>query len=152
MRRRCAALALALTVAAGGCGSAKNRLFGSVDEVYDLSFNSVNLQTVSGFLVVEYVQASGAKVAKLSANLSDVTVKGGQPIDLTTMVGSQPRGTLQRVQQTTIQLPIQQGTLTLDEPVTAGANLSGQFRTTLSDPMGRTLNGDFSATVVAPPL
>ena len=139
---------LGLLLCLAGCGSAKNRLFGSVSEAYNLDFDSVQASTVGEYLVIEYLKGGG-KVAKLAVNLTGLTVQPGQEIDLKATVGSGVRGTLQRIVEATIELPIERGTLVLDQTPTAGGLLSGRFRTTLSSPSGRTLNGDFEAKLTA---
>jgi hypothetical protein len=57
---------------------------------------------------------------------------------------------LQRVESTTTDFPLQVGLVHFNQEPVAGTNLSGSFHTTLADPAGRTLNGDFQATVVTP--
>lgn len=146
------ALALSLLVcAAAACGSEPNRLYGSADEIYDLSFDSVAVSKVSSYLVIEYLKGT-AKVLKCTVDLAGLTVTPGQAIDLLQLSSGVPRGTLQRVVQSTIEIPIQYGTLTLDGVPVAGVELSGSFRTTLPSTTGgaagRTLNGDFDAVVV----
>lgn len=140
-----------LVVATAACGSDSNRLYGSASEVYDLSFDTVEVSKVSTFLVIEYLKGT-AKVMKCTVDLAGLTVTPGQPIDLLALSAGIPRGTLQRIVQSTIDIPIQSGTLTLDSVPTGGAELTGRFRTTLPSATGgaagRTLNGDFDEVVV----
>jgi hypothetical protein len=145
------ALVLACTLGLAACGTPPNHLSGSLSEVYSLDFSTVTLQQVGSFVVVAYVQAdTNAKTAKLSVDLTALTVTPGRPIDLTGPVAGGPRGTLQRIVDTTIDLPIQLGTVTFDQAPTVGAHLSGSFAATLSDLAGRTLDGGFDGTLVQP--
>lgn len=137
---------LLLFAASVGCGEDKNKLSGSVAEVYPLGFDSVQVSIQGSFLVVEYAKGSG-KVVKLSVSNENLTVQPGQSIDLTEAVTNGKRGTLQRIVETTIDLPMMTGTLTLESVPKTGAELTGHFRALLSAPAGRTLNGDFSGTV-----
>jgi hypothetical protein len=134
------------------CGSPSNRLFGSVSEIYDLGFDKVQVSTIGSFVVVEYLRTSGgvtvAKPAKLSVDTTGLTVSAGQSIDLTEAVASGTRGTLQRIEQTPTDLPIGNGFVVFDQVPAADSKLGGRFRTTLTDPAGRTCNGDFSAKVI----
>ena len=139
-------LCLALAMGLGSCGDDKNKLFGSVSEVYPLDFDAVSVSIVGSFLVVEYTKGAG-KVVKLSVSNENLTVVPGQAIDLLAPITSGNRGTLQRILSTTIELPMMTGTLTLDGVPKVGSELTGHLRTLLSVPSGRTLNGDFSATV-----
>lgn len=142
------ALLIALALLGASCGEEKNRLFGSVSEVYDLGFDRVEIGIVGQALVVEYLRGPTAKVVKLAFNGAGRTITPGQDIDLTEIVDSQPRGTLQRIVEGTQDLPLLRGQLVLDQVPAPGQTLSGRFRTMLSSPMGRTLNGDFEGTVV----
>lgn len=142
-------LVVVASVAACG-GEDANQLYGSLSEVYELGFDEVKLQQVGDFVVVEYVKKAGkgdqvGKVAKLTVNLKDATVTPGQQIDLLEQVDNGNRGTLTRVQQATTEFPIKRGFVTFDAKLTADKVVTGKFRTTLSEPDGRTLNGDFSA-------
>ncbi len=139
-------LALFWLPVVSGCEEDKNKLFGSVSEVYPLAFDAVSVSIQGSFLVIEYTKGSG-KVVKLSLSNENLTVQPGQSIDLLMPVTSGTRGTLQRIVETTIELPMMTGTLTLDGVPKVGAQLTGHFRTLLMVPSGRTLNGDFSATV-----
>ena len=146
LRRALVALALACLPGLQGCEEEKNKLFGSVSEVYPLAFDAVSVSIQGTFLVIEYTKGAG-KVVKLSMSNESLTVQPGQPIDLLMPVMNGTRGTLQRIVETSIDLPMMTGTLTLDGVPKPGAELSGRFRTLLMVPSGRTLNGDFSATV-----
>jgi hypothetical protein len=130
-----------------GCSKEDNKLYGSVSAVYSLDFDSVQIVRVGGQVSVEYQRSSGAKAAKLTVTVSDLANLAGNKIDLTEMVGGLPRGTMQRVESSTTDFPIKTGNVVFDQEPTAGTSLSGSFHTTLSNPDGRTLNGDFHATV-----
>jgi hypothetical protein len=138
----------------GACSNDPNRLYGSVSQIYSLDFNRVQIFRVSGQVSIEYQRLSGpsiqAKTAKLTVIVSDLSNLAGNQIDLTEVVGGLPRGTMQRVESTTTEFPLKVGNVKFNQEPVAGTNLSGTFHTTLADPDGRTLNGDFEATVVAP--
>ena len=147
--------AVILACSLGACGSDSNRLYGSVSEVYSLSFDRVQIFRIGGQISIEYQRLSGqniqAKVAKLTVTVSDLANMAGNDIDLTEMVAGLPRGTMQRVESTTTDFRLQTGSVRFNQEPTAGTNLGGSFHTTLDDPAaGRTLNGDFQAEVVAP--
>ncbi len=146
VRRALVVLALAWLPGLAGCEEDKNKLFGSVSEVYPLAFDAVAVSIQGSFLVIEYTKGAG-KVVKLSVSNENLNVQPGQAIDLLMPVTSGKRGTLQRIVETTVDLPMETGTLTLDGVPKPGAELTGHFRTLLTAPSGRTLNGDFSATV-----
>jgi hypothetical protein len=146
MGRRVALVAAALAVA--GCGSSQDTLTGSISTEYDLSFDSVQVQLVTNqYLVVSYLRNSGivAKPAKLTVDMTGVNVTPSMMIDLVEMVNGGPRGTLQRVESTTINFPLSAGNLVLDSVPAANQNLCGHFHCTMSMPMGQTMNGDFCA-------
>jgi hypothetical protein len=135
-------------ILAAGCGSSSDQLTGSLSSVYDLSFDKVVVSELQQTLIVEYNRTSGSDpgtVIKFTADLSGVTLAPAQPVDLTTLVNMQPRGSLQRLVDSPIALGIERGTLTLDEStLTGGQNASGQFNVELSNPNGYTLTGKFS--------
>ena len=147
-------LASLLACGLGACGKDPNRLYGSVSQIYSLDFNRVQILRVSDQVSIEYQRLSGqsieAKVAKLTVMVGDLANLAGNDVDLTETVGGLPRGTMQRVESTTTDFPIKTGTVHFNQEPVAGTNLSGSFHSTLSDPDGRTLNGDFQADVVAP--
>jgi hypothetical protein len=131
-----------------GCGGGKDQLYGSIAEIYSLSFDTVQVSLLDHYLIVEYdVANGGGKAAKLTVDTSGLTVTPNASIDLTAQVGAGLRGTLQQILTSTIDLPMQIGTLSLSRTPQAGAELSGHFRVTLSNPMGRTFNGDFDEMV-----
>jgi hypothetical protein len=136
------------------CSKDHNRLYGSVSQIYSLDFDRVQILRVGDQVSVEYQRLSGdnidAKVAKLTVMVGDLANMAGNDIDLIEKVGGLPRGTMQRVESTTTDFPLSQGVVHFDQEPVAGTNLSGTFHTTLSNPDGRTLNGDFQADVVAP--
>jgi hypothetical protein len=132
--------------------TAPNRLFGSMSQMYDLTFDQVNLVAQGSSVSIEYVRTAGAmpgQPAVLVVDLTGVVNVAGTSIDLTMQNMGQPRGVLQQVATTTQTFPIQRGTITFDTAPTAGAKVTGSFATTLSTPAGYTLDGDFSATVTA---
>jgi hypothetical protein len=136
------------------CGEPSNRLFGSVSQVYKLDFDRVQIIRVGNQVSVEYQRISGdaveAKVAKLTVEVGDLANMAGNDVDLTELVSGLPRGTIQRIEPTgTTDFPIQKGNVHFDQEPAAGTSLSGTFRTTLANPEGRTLNGNFKAEVEA---
>jgi hypothetical protein len=144
------AAALAACLAAAGCGSSQNTLTGSIADEYDLSFDSVTVQWVTNqYLVISYVNNGGtiAKPMKLTVDLTGLTPMSGQMIDLAEMVNGAERGTLQRVESTTLTFPIMTGNLVLDGGLIPNQGLCGHWHTTVTMPMGRTVNGDFCATL-----
>jgi hypothetical protein len=147
-------LASILACSLGACSNDPNRLYGSMSDIYSLDFSRVQIFRVSDQVSIEYQRVSGqsvqAKVAKLTVIVGDLANLAGNDVDLTESVGGLPRGTMQRVESTTTDFPLQVGTVHFNQEPVAGTNLSGSFHTTLADPAGRTLNGDFQATVVTP--
>ena len=147
-------LASILACSLGACSNDPNRLYGSVSDIYSLDFSRVQIFRVSDQVSIEYQRVAGqsiqAKVAKLTVVVGDLANLAGNDVDLTEIVGGLPRGTLQRVESTTTDFPLQVGLVHFNQEPVAGTNLSGSFHTTLADPAGRTLNGDFQATVVTP--
>ncbi len=139
---------LIIVIAIAGCGSGGNSLYGSLSEVYDLGYDTVSVSEIGSFIVIEYDLANGGKTAKLSVDLNGLVPTAGEMITLTDLVDNSPRGTLERIVDMTIELPIQTGTLVLNDALTVGQSVSGHFATTLSNPNGRTLDGDFKATLV----
>jgi hypothetical protein len=151
-------LALFLTCGLAACGEDSNRLYGSMSQVYTLSFDRVRIIRISdqvtvtsNQVAVEYLRNSDqAKVAKLTVIVGGLANMAGNEIDLTEMVEGLPRGTVQRIEKVTTDFPLQVGNVRFNQEPVAGTNLSGSFHTTLSDPAGRTLNGEFDAKVEAP--
>jgi hypothetical protein len=147
-------LASILAFSLGSCSKDPNRLYGSLSDVYSLDFNRVQIKRVSDQVSIEYQRVSGqsiqAWVAKLTVTVGDLANLAGNDVNLTESVGGLPRGTMQRVESTTTDFPLKVGSVHFNQEPVAGTDLSGSFHTTLSDPDGRTLNGDFQATVVAP--
>ena len=152
MRRLLIASILACSL--GACSKDPNRLYGSVSDIYSLDFNRVQILRVGDQVSIEYQRVSGqsiqAMAAKLTVTVGDLANIAGNDINLTESVAGLPRGTMQRVESTTTDFPLQTGIVHFNQEPVAGTNLSGSFHTTFSDPAGRTLNGDFQATVVAP--
>jgi hypothetical protein len=147
-------LALLLACGLAGCGEESNRLYGSVSQIYKLDFDRVQILRVGDQVSIEYQRLSGqtieAKVAKLTVIVGDLANLAGNEVDLTEKVGGLPRGTMQRVESTTTDFPLEVGNVRFGQEPVAGTELSGTFHTTLADPAGRTLNGDFKAKVEAP--
>ena len=147
-------IAWILACGLGACSKDPNRLYGSVSQIYSLDFDRVQILSVGNQVSIEYQKLSGqnieAKVAKLTVTVGDLANLAGNDVDLTESVGGLPRGTMQRVESTTTDFPLKVGTVHFNQEPSVGTNLGGTFHTTLADPDGRTLNGDFQATVVAP--
>ena len=147
-------IATLLACGLGACSKDPNRLYGSMSQIYGLDFNRVQILRVGNQVSIEYQKLSGqnieAKVAKLTVTVGDLANLAGNDVDLTESVGGLPRGTMQRVESTTTDFPLKVGTVHFNQEPSVGTNLGGTFHTTLADPDGRTLNGDFQATVVAP--
>ena len=144
---RAALLLAACVIVAGspGCASSPNKLEGSLGDVYDLDFATVDAQLVGSFLVVQYVRAaSGGKTIKMSVDLTGFTVSPGAAISLVEKGATGgPRGTLQRIVEATTDLPLATGSLTLDAVPAPGMHLGGSFGATFSMPAGRALRGEF---------
>jgi len=147
-------IASILACGLGACSKDPNRLYGSVSQIYSLDFDRVQILSVGNQVSIEYQKLSGqnieAKVVKLTVTVGDLANLAGNDVDLTESVGGLPRGTMQRVESTTTDFPLKVGTVHFNQEPSVGTNLGGTFHTTLADPDGRTLNGDFQATVVAP--
>jgi hypothetical protein len=153
MTRALPAVLLACSLAA--CGSdPDNRLYGSVSQIYKLDFDRVQIVRVADQVSIEYQKVSGqtveAWVAKLTVVVGDLANMAGNDISLTETVKGLPRGTLQRIETSTTDFPLEKGNVHFNQEPVAGTDLGGTFHATLSDPEGRTLNGDFQAVVVAP--
>ena len=133
------------------CGDSPNRLYGSVSQVYPLDFNSVQATLVGGEVSIEYLRTSGAKTAKVTVSIGDIQPVAGTDIDMTQLLpNGLPRGTVQRVDSGgTIDFPLKIGKIHFNQEPVANADITGSFRTTLADPAGRTLNGNFQAKVQA---
>jgi hypothetical protein len=144
--------ALSLLVLPLGCsGNGNSSLYGSVAQVYDLSFDSVVivLEQQSSSVSIKYVGSNGDP-AVLIVDIANISNVAGSKIDLTQLDGMQPRGVLQNVGSVTTEFPIELGSVTFDQVPKVGATLSGVFAATLSNPSGYTLDGSFSAKVNAP--
>jgi hypothetical protein len=146
-------LCAALLAPLAGCGSSSNQLSGSLSDIYPLDFDAVQVQLVSSYLVVAYVKsATGEKTIKLTLDLTGFDVAPGAEIDLAgKAAGGGPRGTLQRITGSSVDLPIAMGGITLDAVPTVGKHLGGHFHAVFSRPAGRALSGDFSTDSVAAP-
>ena len=150
-----AALLLVPFLFLASCGDPPNRLYGSVSQVFSLNFDKVQAIRVGDEVSVEYLRTSGqtvlAKTVKVTVSIGDIQPVAGTDVDLTApQANGLPRGTVQRVESTTTDFPLQVGKIHFDQEPVANANITGLFRTTLADPAGRTLNGDFQTKVEAP--
>jgi hypothetical protein len=148
------ALVVLSLLSLAGCGDPPNRLYGSVSQVFPLDFNQTQATRVGDEVSVEYLRMSGqtvlAKVVKVTVSIGDIQPVAGTDIDMTEVVNGLPRGTVQRVESTTTDFSLQIGKIHFDQEPVADANVTGWFRTTLSDPAaGRTLNGNFQDKVQA---
>jgi hypothetical protein len=143
------AIGIAACLALASCSSNSNQLSGSLGQIYDLSFRSVTIVLQGEHVSIQYV-GSSVDPAVLVVDLTNIVNVAGSSIDLAQLVNGQPRGVLQRVGTVTTDLPLERGTVTFDQVPQVGQTLSGSFYTTLSNPEGYTLNGNFSATVTAP--
>ena len=149
-----AALVLVPLLCLANCGDPPNRLYGSVSQVYPLDFNTVQATRVGDQVSVEYLRMSGqtllAKTVKVTVSSGDIQPVAGTDIDMTAPVKGLPRGTVQRVESDgTTDFPLQIGKIHFDQEPAANADITGWFRTTLADPAGRTLNGNFQTKVEA---
>jgi hypothetical protein len=133
-----------------GCSSNGNKLYGSMSTMYSLSFNSVNIILQGTMVQIQYVSNGNGYPAQLIVDFTNIQNVAGSAIDLTQLDGGQPRGVLQRVSTVTTDFPIERGSVTFDQVPQVGQKLSGSFVTTLSNPSGFTLDGDFDDTVTAP--
>jgi len=145
---------LLFVCALAACSSDPNRLYGSVSQIYKLDFDRVQIFRIGDQVSIEYQKVSGqtieAWVAKLTVVVGDLAQMAGNDIPLTETVRGLPRGTMQRIESSTTDFPLQEGNIHFNQEPVAGTNLSGSFHTTLADPEGRTLNGDYQAAVVSP--
>lgn len=149
-----AALFLVPLFLLAGCGDPPNRLYGSVSQVFTLDFDKVQATRVGDEVSVEYLRTSGqtvlAKTVKVTVSIGDIQPVAGTDIDMTEVANGLPRGTVQRVESTTTDFPMEIGKIHFDQEPIADADITGWFRTTLTDPAGRTLNGNFQTKVEAP--
>ena len=148
--RRGRALLCAGVLALAACGGTGNSLSGSVSEVYSLDFDGVAATIFDRYLIIEYTRAAegasaGGKVVKLTVDMTGLIVEPGKEIDLTEAVGQGARGSLQQVLGQTVEFPMATGTLILNQVPAGGGKVSGRFFTRLTNPSGRTLNGEFDA-------
>ncbi len=131
-------------------GSSQNSLSGSMTQLYDPSFSNVNIVLQGQSVAIQYVNGTSGDPAVLVVDFAHIANVSGSTIDLTQLDSGQPRGVLQRISGVTTNYPLERGTVTFDQVPAVGASLSGNFATTLADPAGYTLDGDFSGTVTAP--
>jgi hypothetical protein len=120
-----------------------------MSQMYDLSFDSVTIILQQTSVSIAYIKNGNGDPAQLIVDFANIQNVAGSSIDLTQLDMGQPRGVIQRVSSVTTDYPIERGSVTFDETPQVGAKLSGSFVTTLSNPSGFTLDGDFSATVTA---
>jgi hypothetical protein len=135
-----------------GCGDPANRLYGSLSQDdYPLDFDKVQATLVGDQVTIAYLRSSGAKTAKVTVSIGDIQPVAGMDIDMTSPgVNGLPRGTVQRVEAGgTTDFPLKVGKIHFNQEPVANADISGLFRTTLANPDGRTLNGNFQAKVEA---
>jgi hypothetical protein len=151
MKTRAFSLLLAALAAVPSlsCSSGGNSLTGSVSQVYDLSFSSIVIELEDQSVSIKYVGPSGDP-AVLVVDIANLASVANVSINLTQLDNGQPRGVLQNVGEVTTDLPIMIGTVVFDQAPTVGAQLSGNFAATLSNPSGYTLDGNFSGIVNAP--
>jgi hypothetical protein len=159
-RLRAAAIAAALvSVTCLGCSSGGNKLYGSLSQLYALSFNNVDIvlqsmsatgQTPPNQLAIDYISNTSGDPCVLTVDFSNIENVAGSSIDLTQLDDGQPRGVLQRVSSVTTDFPLLRGTITFDQVPALGQQLSGTFDTTIANPAGYTLDGNFTATVSMP--
>jgi hypothetical protein len=138
------------------CGDPPNRLYGSVSQVFSLDFDQTQIiRAADDEVSVEYLRMSGqtvlAKVVKVTVSIGDIQPVAGTDIDMTALLANGlPRGVVQRVESTTTDFILQVGKIHFDQEPVADADITGWFRTTLSDPApGCTLNGNFQDKVQA---
>jgi hypothetical protein len=117
--------------------------------MYSLSFDRVDILVQETSVSIEYVSNTNGYPAQLTVDFANIQDVAGSSIDLTQLDSGQPRGVLQRVGTVTTDYPIERGSVTFDQVPQVGSKLSGSFVTTLSNPSGFTLDGDFSATAKA---
>ena len=120
----------------------------------DLGFNTVRATLVGDQVSLAYQRMSGQTVlgmtAKVTVSIGDIQPVAGNDIDMTELVNGLPRGTVQRVESGgTTDFPLRVGKIHFNQEPVANADITGWFRTTLTDPAGRTLNGNFQAKVQA---
>jgi hypothetical protein len=150
MTRRVHWVLAALALPCLSCSSNANKLYGSMSQIYDLSFNRVNIVLEGSSASIEYVDNSSGDPAVLIVDFANIQNVAGSSIDLTQLDSGQPRGVLQRISNVTTDFPIERGTVTFDQVPQVGSQLTGTFDITVTLPAGYTLDGNFSATVTAP--
>jgi hypothetical protein len=146
---------LVVVLALAGCGG--GGLSGSLTEVMDLSYDSVELRQTPDEVAVAFVRTNGDTALQVTAQLKDLTLAAGTPINLAEkLTATTQRGVLSRNVQgdsTTRFPPLERGTLTLKSvPSTVGEVVSGDFNATFvqgaTEPYGRTVSGTFDAKVL----
>ena len=154
-----AASLLALALLQPGCEEPGecNQLFGSAGESVSLSFSGVRVQWLSDSeaLSVFYEAPGGVLPAVFTADLRGLAPRSGLDVDLSERVGSEdalvPRGSVRRVANDGHGYGrLEGGTLRLATWEGGGGEAEGDISALLDD--GRSLNGEFCATIDAPVL
>jgi hypothetical protein len=139
---------LAIGLVAGalgaGCSEEPNALHGSLDEVYDITFEKVRARLYSSELAIEYVDVSGAVPVRITLRLKETTVLPEQTYDLGVL------GDISGRTDNDVEIPrFTSGDLELKEYVEeAGARIKGDFDAEFAgtrDVLG--LNGDFDTVL-----
>lgn len=148
-----------LALALGTCGHATS-LDGSLKEILDLHFDSVEVSTTTSDIAVTYYRPNGDGrdvVLKVVGYTKPEDVVPGLPIDLAPAPDGAARGAVTRaVANDSIRTlaAIKRGSLTFDRPLEVGKPVSGNFRVTLGEGgdagRGRTAFGDFTTPRVVP--
>ena len=146
---------LVVVLALAGCGG--GGLDGSLAEVMNLSYDSVELRQTPDEVAVAFVRTNGDTALQVTAQLKDLALTAGTPINLAEkLTATTQRGVLSRnvMGDSTTRFPaLERGTLTLKSlPATVGEVVSGDFNATLvqgaTEPYGRTVSGKFEAKVL----
>ena len=137
-----------------------NTLEGSLGEVLDLAFVSVEVSLTDTAVIVGYNRPNLEArdiVFKLVANTPPADIVPGQPLDLSAAPDGTPRATVTRsVGEDPIRTlaAIKSGTLTFDGPLALDRGVTGSFRVTLGEGgdagKGRTAFGTFTVKQVVP--
>lgn len=141
-----------------GCGSGNHQLEGSLSEVLDLTYQSVDVVKNPDDLSVRFLMPQGAGdnvVLRLSVDLAGTSIDARETFDLTSLgLQGNPRGTVSRsvLDDPLTTFPrMKRGELTFNHRVIPGEAVSGEFRITFENgtelASGRTVFGTFEATV-----
>jgi hypothetical protein len=143
-------------VLASSCAQA-NALEGSLGEIVDLRFTSVEVARGPGALAVRYLEPVGEVqevVLSLVVTLADEELVAGRPLDIGPAADGTARATLSRVRANDpIRdfAPVRRGTLWLEAVPELGKPTSGEWRVTLGEGgvgEGRTVTGLFEVDAV----